>query len=70
MRDFALDDDVRAREPDALPLQLELREDEMRRCGADVDADRPQAQALGRDVAGVIGIMPVVSAVLGVMRMR
>ena len=42
----------------------------MRRRRADVDADRPQAQALGRDVAGVIGIMPVVSAVLGVMRMR
>jgi hypothetical protein len=42
----------------------------MRRRRADVDADGPQAQALGRDVAGLIGIVPVVIAMLGVMRVR
>ena len=42
MRDLPLDDDVRARETDALTLELELREDEMRRGRADVDADGPQ----------------------------
>jgi hypothetical protein len=70
MRDLPLDDGVRARQADALSLKPQLREDEMRRRRADVDADRPQAQPLGRDVAGVIGIMPVVNAMLGVMRVR
>jgi hypothetical protein len=42
----------------------------MRRGRADIDADGPQAQALGRDVASVIGIVPVVIAMLGVMRVR
>jgi hypothetical protein len=42
----------------------------VRRRRADVDADGPQAQPLGRDVASVIGVMPVVTAMLGVMRMR
>jgi hypothetical protein len=42
----------------------------MRRRRADVDADRPQAQPLGRDVASVIGIMPVLNAMLDVMRVR
>jgi len=42
----------------------------MRRRRADVDADGPKAQPLGRDVAGVIGIVPVVIAMLGVMRVR
>jgi hypothetical protein len=42
----------------------------MRRRRSDVDPDGPQAQPLGRDVAGVIGIMPVVAAMLGVMRVR
>jgi hypothetical protein len=42
----------------------------MRRRRADVDADGSQAQALGRDVAGVIGIVPVVAAMVGVMRVR
>jgi hypothetical protein len=42
----------------------------MRRRRADVDADGPKAQPLCRDIACVIGIMPVLSAMLGVMRMR
>ena len=70
MRDLPLDDDVRAREADALSLELELGKDEVRRRRADVDADGPKAQPLGRDVAGVIGIVPVVIAMLGVMRVR
>jgi hypothetical protein len=42
----------------------------VRRRRADVDADGPQAQTLGRDVSCVIGIMPVMTAMLGVMRLR
>ena len=42
----------------------------MRRRRADVDADGSKAQPLGRDIAGIIGIMPVVTAMLGVMRVR
>jgi len=42
----------------------------MRRRRADVDPDSPKAKPLGRDIARVIGIGPVVSAMLGVMRMR
>jgi hypothetical protein len=71
MCDFSLHDDVRARETDALTLQLELREDEMRRRRADVDPDRPQVQPLGRDVAGqVIRIVIVMTLMVAVVRMR
>jgi len=42
----------------------------MRRGRADVDADGPKAQPLGRDVARVIGVEPVVTVMLRVMRMR
>jgi len=43
----------------------------MRRRRADVDSDGPQAQALGRDVAGlVIRIVAVRVLTVGVMRMR
>ena len=42
----------------------------MRRRRADVDTNSPQAQPLGRDIPSVIGIVPVVNAMLGVMRMR
>jgi hypothetical protein len=70
MDDLPLDDDVRAREADALPLQPELREDEVRRRRADVDADGPQAQPLARDVARVIRIVLVMAVMIRVMRMR
>jgi len=43
----------------------------MRRRGADVDADGPQAQPLRRDVAGmVIRIVLVMTVMIRVMRMR
>ncbi len=60
MHDVALDDGVRARETDALPLEDELREDEVRRRGPDVDPDRVQTQTLGGDVAVVTGVVRVV----------
>jgi hypothetical protein len=49
--DGPLDDGVGARQPDALPLEAELREDEMRRRRPDVDPDGAEPQPLGRDVA-------------------
>jgi hypothetical protein len=71
MDDLPLDHDVRARETDALTLQLELREDEVRRCRADVDPDGPEAQPLGRDIsAEVIRIVVVMTVMSAVVRMR
>jgi hypothetical protein len=71
MDDPPLDDDVRARETDALTLQLELRKDEVRRRRADVDADGPQLEPLGRDVADeVIRIVVVMTVMSAVVRMR
>lgn len=71
MDDLPLDDDVRARQADALPLQLELREDEVRRRRTDVDPDGAQTQTLGRDVrAQVIRIVVVMTVVSAVVRMR
>jgi hypothetical protein len=71
MDDPPLDDDVRARETDALTLQLELREDEVRRRRADVDADGPQPEPLGRDVADeAIRIVVVMTVMSAVVRMR
>jgi hypothetical protein len=71
MRDLPIDDDVRAREADALPLELELREDEMRRRSADVDPDGPQTQPLRGDVgAEVIRIVVVMTVMCAVVRMR
>lgn len=54
-----LDDAVRARQADALPLEDEPREDEVRCRRADVDADRPQLEALRRDVARVVLVVDV-----------
>jgi hypothetical protein len=60
MRDLALDHGVCAREAKTLTLELELREDEMRGRRADIDADCPQAQPLGRDLAPMsVGIVAV-----------
>jgi hypothetical protein len=71
MRDLPIDDDVRAREADALPLKLELGEDEMRGRRADVDADCPQAQPLRGDLAAeVVVIVPVMAVTVRVVRMR
>lgn len=71
MRDLPIDDDVRARESDALTFQLELREDEVRRRRADVDPDGAQAQPLGRDVrAEVIRIVVVMTVMAAVVRLR
>jgi hypothetical protein len=43
----------------------------VRRRRADVDANGPQAQALRRDVAGlVIRVVPVMTVLIRVMRMR
>ncbi|HEY6959581.1 MAG TPA: hypothetical protein VI814_12215 [Candidatus Limnocylindria bacterium] len=61
MDDATLDDDVRARQADALPLEDELREDEVRRRRPDVDADRAQTETLGGDVAvATVVVMRVV----------
>ena len=66
MRDLPIHDDVRAREADPLSLQLELREDEMRRRRPDVDADRPQAQPfrgdIGAEVIRIVVVMTVMCA--------
>ena len=70
MDHLALDDDVRARESDALSLELELRKDEMRRRRADVDADGPKPQPLRRDVARIVIWIVRVAVVLRVTRMR
>ena len=70
MDDLPLDDDVGARETDALPLERQLREDEVRGRSADVDADGPQAQLLARDVAGLVIGVVLVTVVIRVMRMR
>jgi hypothetical protein len=59
------DDRVRAREANALTLERQPREDEVRGRRADVDADGPQVEPLGRYVAGVIvlGVLVVVVVV-------
>ena len=54
MDDGPLDDRVRARQPDPLPLETELREDQVARRRTDVDPDGAQAQPLGGDVAFVV----------------
>ena len=71
MHDLPVDDDVRAREANALTFQLELREDEMRGRRADVDADGAQPQPLGRDIsAQVIRIVAVMTMMFAVVRKR
>ena len=71
MRDLPIHDDVRARQANALTLELELREDEMRRGRADVDADRAEPQPLAGDVPGqVIRIVVVMTVIAAVVRMR
>jgi hypothetical protein len=63
-----LDDGVRAREPDPLPLETELREDEVRRRRPDVDPDRAQTQTLRRDIADVVRVVVVAVALVRVRR--
>jgi hypothetical protein len=60
VRDGALYDDVRARQPDPLTLEPDLAEDQVARRRPDIDPDGPQAQALGGDVAVVLLVVVVV----------
>ena len=69
MDDLPLHDDVGARETDALTLQAELGEDEVRRRRADVDADGAETQPFARDVAGVV-VLVVPEVAMFVMAVR
>jgi len=66
MDDGALDHGVRAREANALPLETQLGEDQVRGRRPDIDPDRAQAQTLRGDIAFVIVVVAMAALRMGV----